>query len=156
MNIKEAAVRYLENRPRTCKEMHDRLIEKGFETDDIEKTIEELKELNYLNDIEYVPVYINYGFSKGKGIKLIKYELFEKGVSSNDIEDGIALYEEEYGYDFYEDERERAMNQAQKVTDGAVPDEKMVGRIVRRLSAKGYDQNIIWSVVEELKKGEIE
>lgn len=156
MNIKEAAVRYLENRPRTCKEMRDRLLEKGFETEDIEKTIEELKDLNYLNDIEYVPVYINYGFSKGKGIKLIKYELFEKGVSSNDIEDGIALYEEEYGYDFYEDERERAMSQALKVTDGKLPDEKMVGRIVRRLSSKGYDQNIVWSIVEELRKGEME
>ena len=42
MNIREAAVRYLENRPRTCTEMKRRLTEKGFEKEEIEKTVEEL------------------------------------------------------------------------------------------------------------------
>lgn len=155
MNIKETAVNYLADRPRTCFEVRKKLEDKGFDRDDIERTVEDLLSLNYLNDTEYVIAYLNYGFSKGKGIRLIKYELHEKGVSSDDIEDGILLYEEEYGYDFEKDERIRARAQAEKICDGQVPDEKMRGRIARRLTSKGFDSSVIASVLNGLgRQGE--
>lgn len=150
MNIREAAVRYLENRPRTCTEMKRRLTEKGFEKEEIEKTVEELISLGLLNDREYVNMYINYGFSKGKGIRLIKYELYEKGISSEDIDEGISEYEEEYGYDFSAGEKERAMAYALKICEDGSIDEKTKARLARRLSSKGFESRVIYSVINEL------
>lgn len=153
MNINEAALRYLEHRPRTAEEMKKHLLEKGFETKDIGDVIKELKEHGYINDIEYVVAYLNYGFTKGKGIKYIRYELYDRGVSSNDVEDGIALFEEEFGYDLEEEERERAMKQALKVVDDdEFIDEKKAAKIARRLSSKGYETKVIWSIIDELRR----
>lgn len=150
MNIKEEAVKYLSSRPRTCKEMEKRLLSKGFEKDEITETVEELKELGYLNDREYAVMYLNYGFTKNKGIKLIKYELFEKGVSGEDIDNAISDYEEEYGYDFVKDERIRASEYAKKTFEGEIEDEKARMKLARRLSAKGYDSGTVLYVLSEM------
>ncbi len=155
MNIKEAAVRYLEHRSRTCGEMKAHLIQKGFEMPEIQKTIEELRELHYLDDFQYTIAYLNYGFSKGKGMKLIKYELYDKEVDSNTIEDAICSYEEEYGVCLDEYEIERAIEQAAKVADGALPDDRMTAKIARRLSSKGYSSDVIFKVIGQLGKQEI-
>ena len=152
MNISEAAYRYIEHRPRTREEMGKHLLAKGFERDDIDAEISELESLGYLNDIEYVIAYLNYGFSKGKGIKLIKYELYDKGVSSNDVEDGIAQFEEVFGYDLESEEKERAEKEALKVVDDdEIIDEKKAMKIARRLSSKGYETGLIWSVIDKLR-----
>ena len=114
MNIKEAAVRYLEHRSHTCGEMRAHLAQKGFEAEEIRQTVEELKALHYLDDFQYTIAYLNYGFSKGKGIRLIKYELYDKEVDSNTIEDAMCFYEEEYGVSLDDFEIERAMEQAER------------------------------------------
>ena len=155
MNIKEEAVRYLEHRSRTCGEMKAHLAQKGFAEDEIRQTVEELKDIHYLDDFQYTIAYLNYGFSKGKGIKLIKYELYDKEVDSNTIEDAMRFYEEEYGVSLDDFEIERAMQQAERVTDGVRPDEKMTAKIARRLSSKGYSSDVIYKVIGQIKKQEI-
>lgn len=155
MNIKEAAVRYLEHRSRTCGEMKAHLAQKGFEEAEIQQTIDELKQLHYLDDFQYTIAYLNYGFSKGKGMKLIKYELYDKEVDSNTIEDAMGFYEEEYGVCLDELEIERALDQASKITEGRQPDDKMTAKIARRLSSKGYSTDVIYKVIGQIKKQEI-
>ncbi len=154
MNIKEAAVRYLEHRSRTCGEMRAHLAQKGFEASEIQQTIEELKQLHYLDDFQYTIAYLNYGFSKGKGIKLIKYELYDREVDSNTVEDAMCSYEEEYGVSLDEFELTRAMEQAMRAADGACPDEKTAARIARRLSSKGYSSDVIYKVIGQIRKQE--
>ncbi len=155
MNIKEAAVKYLEHRSRTCGEMKAHLLQKGFEMPEIQKTIDELKQLHYLDDFQYTIAYLNYGFSKGKGMKLIRYELYDKEVDSNIIEDAICSYEEEYGISLDKYEIERAMEQAARVTEGALPDEKTVAKIARKLSSKGYSSDVIYKVIGQIRKQQL-
>lgn len=154
MNIKEAAVRYLEHRSRTCGEMKAHLAQKGFEETEIQQTIEELKQLHYLDDFQYTIAYLNYGFSKGKGIKLIKYELYDREVDSNTIEDAMSFYEEEYGVCLDELEIERATEQAAKITEDRPIDDKMTAKIARRLSSKGYSSDVIYKIIGKIKKQE--
>ncbi len=152
MNINEAAIRYLEHRPRTKMEMKKHLQEKGFEEEKIQEAMEELVALNYLNDMEYVVAYLNYGFSKGKGIKLIRYELYDLGVSSEDVQNGIYRFEEDFGYDLEREERDRAMKQARKIVDeNEILDERKAMKLARRLSSKGYETDLIWSVINQLR-----
>ena len=67
MNIKEAAVRYLEHRSRTCGEMRAHLAQKGFEAEEIRQTVEELKALHYLDDFQYTIAYLNSALKSRMG-----------------------------------------------------------------------------------------
>lgn len=53
----------------------DKLIQKGFNPDDIEKTINRLCELKYINDENFAKELVKYLISKGKGPFYIKNEL---------------------------------------------------------------------------------
>ena len=49
-------------------------------------------------------------------------------------------------------ERERAMEAARKMLRGPEkPDEKMLARIGRKLSALGYEPSVIWDVLGKLR-----
>ncbi len=126
--------------------MRDRLKEKGFEEEAIEDTIAKLLELGYLNDEDFVIAYINYGFGRGKGIRLIRYELHTKGVDNNTIEDGMHRYSEEFDYDFAQDEYERAMEIAQKIEPFSAD------RVARKLTSRGFESSVVWETVNKLKK----
>ena len=148
MNIKDTAFRYLESRPRTVKQMRDRLKEKGFGDEEIENTIAELIELGLLDDEEFVIAYINYGFTKGKEIRMIRYELYSKGIDDNTVEDGMMRYSERYDYDFTEGEYERAYRIASKIEPFDLK------KAARKLTSKGFGSSVVWDTVGKIKKEE--
>jgi regulatory protein len=85
LNYREAkskAVRYLSMKMRTEKEVRDKLGEEGYDDDCIEKAVNELKAIGYINNQLYAQKYI-YDRSKLKPIskKLMKRELAFKGIS---------------------------------------------------------------------------
>ena len=141
MDIKDTALKYLASRARTSGEMKRHLTEKGFEQEQIRELIDQLKELRYLDDEDYCIRYFEYAFAKGKGIMRVKRELEEKGVKR----EGIDLSWEEY--DPSETELSRAEKQAAKVAEGRTPDQKLIGKIGRKLTSLGYSSDIIYQVI---------
>ncbi len=141
MDIRDTAAKYLASRMRTCGEMRDHLKNKGFLEDDISEVIEEFKDFRYLDDEEYCRQYINYASEKGKGQIRIRQELAEKGVDREIID--FAL-EDHYDRDA---ELERALRQAEKTIAGKTVDEKMKGRLGRRLISLGYSTDIVYKVI---------
>lgn len=86
LNYREAkskAVRYLSMKMRTEKEVRDKLGEEGYDEDCIEKAVNELKAIGYINNQLYAQKYI-YDRSKLKPIskKLMKKELTYRGISA--------------------------------------------------------------------------
>ena len=67
----------------------------------------------------------------------------------------MCFYEEEYGVSLDDFEIERAMEQAERITEGVCPDEKMTAKIARRLSSKGYSSDVIYKVIGQIKKQEL-
>lgn len=141
MDIKDAALKYLGPRARTCREVSDHLRAKGFDGPEIEEIIEELKELRYLDDQDYCAQYFEYAFGKGKGSYRAKRELEEKGVDRETIEIAFEEYESE------ETELARAKKQAAKIADGRQIDEKLLARMGRRLTSLGYRADIVYQVL---------
>lgn len=141
MDIRDAAAKYLASRMRTCKEMASHLKSKGFEDEEICTVIEEFKEFHYLDDEEYCRQYINYAAGKGKGSLRIRKELAEKGVDGETV--SFAM-EDHYDSD---DELSRALKQAEKTMSGKPFDEKMKGRIGRRLFSLGYSTDVVYKVL---------
>lgn len=82
-----ASFRFLSFRPRSRKEIHDFLKKKIYGPELIEKTIERLRELGYVDDEKFVRWWVEQRQGrKPKGMQLIIYELLSKGVARDIIE----------------------------------------------------------------------
>ena len=70
-DIRDAAAKYLAHRSHTCKEMEQRLLEKGFHREDVDSVIADYLTYGYLDDNRYCQAYFDYAFGKGKGKHLV-------------------------------------------------------------------------------------
>ena len=125
--------------------MRDRLKEKGFDEEAVEKTVAYLTEAGYLNDEDFVIAYLNNAFTKSKGLRMIRFELSDLGVDRYTMEDGFKRYSDEYGYDFDGGEYERALEfiEKQELDDPV--------KISRKLSYKGFDYQVINKVIASVR-----
>jgi len=83
------ALRLLTYRARSGKEVHEYLERKGFEEAVVQKTLDSLKEYNYLDDKKFTEEYINYRKNRGFGFIRIRYELIMKGIDKIIIDSAI-------------------------------------------------------------------
>lgn len=141
----EVAAKYLVTRPRSAHELQLYLYKKEFSESEINDTVKKLTENGYLNDSEYARMYIRYGLGKRKAFFRIAYELKQKGVSPEDIENGRYMYEDETGNDIDSIEYENAAKEAAKYIK--VPEKKQLDKAARRLNSLGYSASVISSVL---------
>lgn len=146
MDIRDTAAKYLASRARSTGEMKIYLRSKGYGDDEISEVIADFLDYGYLDDEDYCRQYIKYAFSKGKGPVRVKQELAEKGIDRDII--GFALED----YEAEESDLDRALKQARKTADGKPVDDKMKGRIGRRLVSLGYSMDIAYKVIDIIKR----
>lgn len=137
------ALRYLVFRPRSIKEMVDRLLKHGFEKVTIDLTINRLLEQKFLNDMEFAKSWIESRQKyKGKSKFILKRELQKKGIeeeiiekllseSSSDLETAKALFEKKKGR--YEN----------------LPKLEFKAKISQYLGRRGFSWDIIKEVLKE-------
>lgn len=77
---KERALRIVGARPMSCKELRDRLIEKGETPENAEEAVDWLLELHYLDDAQYAGMVVRHYAAKGYGPQKIKNELYRRKV----------------------------------------------------------------------------
>ncbi len=163
MDIQQIAIKYLSYRERSSYEVSQFLKGKGFSHEEIASTLMGLEELGYVNDDRYCEAYIRYSITKGKASLRIRQELKEKGIRG----DKVDLFLEEMLDN--QTEKENALREAEKLlrkngwlepsggtseedeSYGGGLDEKLKGKIGRRLSTMGYSSGVIYSVLEKLK-----
>jgi regulatory protein len=150
MDIRDIAAKYLASRARSTGEMKAHLKSKGYDESEISAVIYDFLEYGYLNDEDYCRQYIKYAFSKGKGPIRVKQELAEKGIDRDTIAFALEDCEME------ESDLERALVQARKTVAGKTVDEKMKGRIGRRLVSLGYSTDIAYKVIGILMRNDNE
>ncbi len=85
---KNYSYRLLSYRSRSCKEIRERLKRKKFSKKIVDRTIKELKELNYLNDREFSSTWVDIRLSAHPcGRRLVEQELRKKGIDEGIIEE---------------------------------------------------------------------
>ena len=168
-DIYSVAAAKLSRRSLSVKELGKYLKEKGYSSEEIESLTEEFLSLGYLNDAAYSEAFFRYGDRKGWSNARIKKELFLRGVSEEDIEEGQAAREREAGgfFDSVESSREdnsksedwnRAFGVASKMIGAGDLDsrgrleEKVKGRVARRLYGYGYGSSLIFDVIKAVEE----
>lgn len=90
ISIRDYALRLIEFRDRTKKELYDKLREKGYSENDIDDEIEFLKSYGYINDRRFAEHYTNDAINLKKWGKIrIRTELIRKGIDRDIIDDSI-------------------------------------------------------------------
>ena len=152
-DVRESAVRYLNVKPRTRRQVVQYLKRKGFDDGEIKETVDELEARRYINDLDYSIMYFEYGFEKGRGISRIKRELAEKGVPSDTIS---AAFDE---LDDIPDQYSEAQKIADRILIGIDTEaldydgmRRLQAKIGRRLAARGFSQDIVYKIINGLRK----
>ncbi len=90
INSRDYALRLIEFRDRTEKELCEKLKEKGYEEAQIEDTLEFLKSYGYIDDKRYASHFIHDAINLKKWGKIrIRTELLRKGIDHEAVEFAI-------------------------------------------------------------------
>jgi regulatory protein len=139
----EAALNYLAYRPRSEREVRDRLRRGGYEADTIERVMEKLRDWRYLDDTDFARRWVEGRTAqRPRGKRLLEQELRQKGIAAEtarEIVDEADL-----------DEAGAAEELARRRLPSYAADDPMTAR--RRLSAylmrRGYGYDIVRGAVE--------
>jgi regulatory protein len=146
IKCKESALRIIEKTYRAEKEVRDKLKLKGYENISIDKSIEFLKEYNFVNDENYTKAFIRDKL-KSMGSQKIRYTLLQKGVSKEIIDEELSNLNKE-------NEINIAFNIAKKKLDIIKKKEtdnyKISGKLYRYLISKGYAIDVTNDVVKKI------
>ena len=138
----DKAMNYLSRGMKTCKQMRDYLIGKGYSTDIVNYVIDKLVDYKYINDEYYARVYVEQN-QASKGERRLKQELQQKGIPS-----GIA---EQYCVVEEDTAQANAQLLADKYMRNKPRDLKTLGKLQRYLISRGYDFDTVNSVSRSYK-----
>jgi len=140
---KSTAVSFLALKLRTVYEVEQKLLDMGYDQLTIERVIEDLKEINYIDDYNYACKYIAEKIKlKPKSVKLISLELSQKGISDDIIS---SAFEE-----FELDEEAVALELLRKkFSKFSTFDEKTIQKMKTFLLSRGFSYSLISKAVSE-------
>lgn len=140
---KEKALRILEFRNHSEKEISRKLLQAGAKPEDIEKTIEFLKEYHLINDEAYAKALAHdLQHLKKYGKNRIKSELFEKGISCDIVEEIMSTFSDDEDV-LTELVRKRIKNDF---------DKKNKDKIMRYFIYRGYSADEIRNCINSLEQ----
>ncbi len=152
LKIKSDALRLLSFRARSVDELRKRLRLKKHPADLIEKEIETLKSQGFLDDEKFAKIYTAAKtFTNPAGRRRLEIELKAKGVAGSTIQKTLSEFSDE-------DEQKIAFDLARGRFDRMkdLPDQKKKARIYGFLKRKGFGDGIVYKVLSDLLKGNVE
>ena len=88
-DVMSDALVLVSKRSYSSKTLHEKLVQKGYESLNVSKAVKRLEELNYINDEKFSKVYAIYLSQKGKGEFAIKAGLEKQGISKDLVQDAL-------------------------------------------------------------------
>lgn len=142
---KERALRLLDYRARSRTEVAQRLRRAGFADEVVEETLERLEALGLIDDSQFAGMWVNHRLAgKAMGKTRIKWELRQKGIQKETVEEALAAVDADQQY-------ESAMRLAVSRWDKDSPDERAQRRrLASYLRRRGFDWDTINRVLDEL------
>lgn len=145
-------LRFLTFRPRSEKEVRDRLVKKHATEEIIDKIILELKNQNFLNDEKFVSWWVEQRTQfKPRSLRLIKIELRQKGIKSELIEEVLQKKETEVQNDVVS-AKQIVESRIHRFKD--LSEFELLQKLGPQLARRGFDYDTIRQAIDEVfKKG---
>lgn len=141
----DKALGFLTYRPRSVREVRDRLAKKGVEPATIEATIERLAGWGYIGDEGFARYWVeNRGANQPRGKRLLRQELWQKGVERETVDRVL----EEAELDEYDTALTLARKRLRQVAALDEPTQRR--RLGAFLQRRGYDWPTVKRVLDTL------
>ncbi len=141
----DKALGFLTYRPRSVREVRDRLAKKGVEPATIEATIERLAGWGYIGDEGFARYWVeNRGANQPRGKRLLRQELWQKGVERETVDRVL----EEAELDEYDTALTLARKRLRQVA--ALDEAAQRRRLGAFLQRRGYDWPTVKRVLDTL------
>ena len=146
---KNAALRYLTFRPRTRKEIFDKLTELGYESEIVQSTIATLERLKLVDDLEFSLQWAESRIRHNpKSPWMIAQELRKKGVSPQTIEKAL---DEAFAEVDLADLAVQLLRKQFARRTYRIPDRnKIKKRMLDFLKRRGFGQELAWNASEQI------
>ncbi len=144
---KNKAVKYLECREQSEKLIREKLARNYYTTEIIDKVIEFLQKYKYIDDRRFAVAYIN-SYASTKSQKLIRNELYIKGIKSHIIDDIF----NEYSIDDNESLQKSIFRKLSRIDKFDYTNEKLKSNIINYFLRRGYRYNDIVKGIDEYYK----
>ncbi|MEK7450999.1 MAG: regulatory protein RecX [Patescibacteria group bacterium] len=142
------ALKFLSYRPRSEKEIRDKLFQKKASSEVIEKVIQKLKEQKFIDDEEFAKLWIeSRNRSKPRSLRLIKLELKRKGITEEQIESGIKNQESGIKTDL---EQAKSLVEKRIKRLRSLDRQKIYEKLGRFLASKGFGWDTIKQSIDEV------
>lgn len=137
------AIKYLKN-IKTKKDVYDYLIRKGFSDEETSEVCDYIEEVGLVDDDLYVKFFVEDSFRiKNKGARKIVYELKQRGIDDDKIEEAIEEASD-MEYEALKEAYERKLEATKSETDPY----KRKNKIIRFLISRGFDYSDINDIVD--------
>ena len=137
------AIKYLKN-IKTKKDVYDYLIRKGFSDEETSEVCDYIEEVGLVDDDLYVKFFVEDSFRiKNKGARKIVYELKQRGIDDDKIEEAIEEASD-LEYEALKEAYERKLEATKSETDPY----KRKNKIIRFLISRGFDYSDIKDIVD--------
>jgi regulatory protein len=145
---RDAAVKYLGLRTRSCKEMSDYLARKEFDEVIVAETLQWLVGYGYLDDEQFARQWVDSRMrSKPRGKALLRFELKQKGVSREEIEGALS------GFEDGNLEMDAAMSVLGKKIGRKQIDftRENQQKLAQFLARRGFSGSVIWAAIRRFQ-----
>lgn len=148
----DITLRFLSYRPRSEKEIRDKLISKKASLEIIEKIIAKLKEKKFINDEEFAKWWIESRLAyKPRSINLIKRELLQKGIDRELIDAQITNFQFPISNEL---KNAKKLIEKRLSRYKGLDRRKIYEKLGRYLASKGFDWDTVKKSIDEtLDKG---
>ena len=137
------AIKYLKN-IKTKKDVYDYLIRKGFSDEETSKVCDYIEEVGLVDDDLYIKFFVEDSFHiKNKGARKIVYELKQRGIDDEKIEEAMEEASD-MEYEALKEAYERKLEATKSETDPY----KRKNKIIRFLISRGFDYSDIKDIVD--------
>lgn len=137
------AIKYLKN-IKTKKDVYDYLIRKGFTDEETSEVCDYIEEVGLVDDDLYVKFFVEDSFRiKNKGARKIVYELKQRGIDDDKINEAIDEASD-MQYEALKEAYERKLEATKSETDQY----KRKNKIIRFLISRGFDYSDIKDIVD--------
>lgn len=141
-----SALRILQRAAQTEKKMQEKLIGRKFELETVDKVLQKLKNMKFVDDEKYARDYVSYrGRTNPLGKFNLRFKLMQKGIEKNLAKDAVD-----------EISPEEELELARKLTEKRLralarfePSEQKQ-KLARFLAARGFSSNVVFKVINEL------
>lgn len=145
---KDYAFKLLSYRPRSIKEIQDRLKKRDYSSRIISEVIKSLKRLKFLNDKEFARMWVESRIkTRPMGRYRLYQELIQKGIDRDLIEKTLSNYREEEEIELAKELAQRKLKRSYQNLDEVTTKRRLYGFLQRR----GFSYDTIQEVLKSIK-----